>query len=47
MSPSLVAPQLFDVIKQNDGVQMRISAAAAATLGFWNETDQFELKLEY
>lgn len=35
------------VIKQNDGLQMRISSAAAATLGFWNETDQFELKLEY
>jgi hypothetical protein len=35
------------VIKQNEGLQMRISSAAAATLGFWNETDQFELKLEY
>ena len=35
------------VIKQNEGLQMRISAAAAAALGFWNETDKFELKVEY
>jgi hypothetical protein len=35
------------VIKQNNGLQMRISNAAAATLGYWNETDQFELKVEY
>lgn len=35
------------VIKQNNGLQMRISNAAAATLGYWNETDLFELKVEY
>lgn len=34
-------------IKQNNGLQYRVSNAAAAKLGFWKEDDVFDISLEY
>jgi LysM repeat protein len=34
-------------IKQNDGLQWRLSTAAAASLGIWDENEVFDLEMEY